>query len=84
MADTMEVLINNVHDSGYTSPEHYGGITTGDTTDWTYGIFGMPSFTFELPPKTGAGGGFILPESQIIPTCQENLPAALYLIEWSR
>jgi len=83
MADVMETLINNVHNAGYTSPEIYGYLTSGDTTDWTYGMFRIPSFTIELRPKTYSGGGFELPENQIIPTCEENLPAALYLIGWN-
>ena len=83
MADVMETLINNVHNAGYTSPEIYGYLTSGDTTDWTYGIFRIPSITIELRPKTSFEGGFVLPENQIIPTCEENLPAALYLIAWN-
>jgi chitodextrinase len=83
MADVMETLINNVHNAGYTSPEIYGYITSGDTTDWTYGMFRIPSITIELRPKTSSEGGFILPEDQIIPACEENLPAALYLIKWN-
>jgi hypothetical protein len=83
MADVMETLINKVHNAGYTSPEIYGYITSGDTTDWTYGIFRIPSITIELRPKTYSEGGYELPENQIIPTCEENLPAALYLIGWN-
>jgi PKD repeat protein len=37
---------------------------------------------FELRPKNLAEGGFVLPPSQIIPTWEENKPAALYLIEY--
>ncbi len=84
MADVMETLINNIHNAGYTSPEIYGYLTSGDTTDWTYGIFRIPSYTIELRPKSSSEGGFVLPEDQIIPTCEENLPAALYLIGWNQ
>jgi hypothetical protein len=76
-------MMNAVHNAGYTS-EPYPYLTNGDTTDWTYGIFRMPSITIELRPTGTTGtGGFELPASDIIPTCEENLPAALYLIAWN-
>src|SRR5205814_289979 len=55
--------------------------TAGDTTDWTYGTYGIPSFTIELRPQTVQEGGFILPANQIGPTFEENRAAAFYLIE---
>ena len=58
----MQALIHGVHGVVYTpqqSSELYP--TAGDTTDWTYGIYGMPSFTIELRPGTLQEGGFILP-----------------------
>jgi carboxypeptidase T len=54
--------------------------TAGDTTDWCYGTYGIPSFTIELRPKTAEQGGFILPADQIDPTYQENRAAAFHLI----
>ena len=54
--------------------------TAGDTTDWTYGIYGVPSLTIELRPRSYAEGGFILPPSQIQPTWEENKLAALEFI----
>ena len=53
---------------------------SGDTGDWPYGVLGIYSFGAELRPETEAQGGFVLPENQILPTCEENLPAAHYLI----
>jgi carboxypeptidase T len=55
--------------------------TAGDTTDWTYGIYGIPSFTIELRPTSHEEGGFILPASQIVPTWEENRPAAFHFIQ---
>ena len=55
--------------------------TAGDTTDWAYGEYGIPSFTIELRPEKIEQGGFILPATQIIPTYEENRAAAFYLIE---
>ena len=77
LADDMQRLIAGVHGKTYTaqqSSQLYP--TAGDTTDWTYGVYGIPSFTIELRPRTAMEGGFILPASQIQPTFEENEPAA--------
>jgi carboxypeptidase T len=82
LAADMQALIQEVHGVVYTpqqSSELYP--TAGDTTDWTYGIYGMPSFTIELRPRTHQEGGFVLPASQIQPTWEENRPAAFRFIE---
>ena len=82
LATEMQALIRGVHGVVYTpqqSSELYP--TAGDTTDWTYGIYGIPSFTIELRPRTFEEGGFILPASQIQPTWEENRPAAFRFIE---
>ena len=55
--------------------------TAGDTTDWTYGVYGIPSFTIELRPRSHTEGGFILPASQIQPTFEENEAAAVRFID---
>jgi chitodextrinase len=83
MADIMRDLMNDVHGADYTS-EPFLYPCSGDTTDWTYGNFRIPSFTIELRPTRISGdGGFNLPLEEILPTCEENLPAALYLIGWN-
>lgn len=58
-------------------------ITNGDTTDWALGVYGIPAFTIELPPMDQLHGGFFNAEEDIPSIFQENLPPALYLIEWS-
>lgn len=81
LANDMQRIIRGVHGETYTveqSSQLYP--TAGDTTDWTYGEYGVPSFTIELRPQTQAEGGFILPASQIQPTWEENRPAALRFI----
>ena len=81
LAEDMERLIRDVHGETYTaqqSSQLY--LTAGDTTDWTYGVYDVPSFTIELRPTSALEGGFILPASQIEPTWQENRPAALEFI----
>jgi len=82
LAKRMQKLIRDVHDASYT-PEQSSQLypTVGDTTDWTYGIYQIPSFTIELRPHTQAEGGFILPPEQIQPTWEENQPAALEFIQ---
>lgn len=82
LAGRMQELIQEVHGEFYT-PQQSSDLypTAGDTTDWTYGIYGMPSYTIELRPSSIDEGGFILPPEQIQPTFEENLPAALAFIE---
>jgi murein tripeptide amidase MpaA len=50
---------------------------SGSDVDWYYAEQGIWSFTTEL-----RGNDFVLPPDQIIPTCEENFAAALYLAEW--
>jgi carboxypeptidase T len=77
LADDMQRLIARVHGETYTaqqSSQLYP--TAGDTTDWTYGEYDVPSFTVELRPASVLAGGFILPSDQIQPCWEENRPAA--------
>jgi len=84
LAKTMADRILSVHGKSYTpqqSSDLY--LASGDATDWLYGETGVPSFTIELRP-TSAFPGFELPESEIQLTFEENLPAALFLIQWTQ
>lgn len=58
-------------------------ITNGDTTDYTWEVSKnkVAPLTVELRPTSAADGGFILPESQIEPTWNENKPALLGLLK---
>ena len=81
LAETMERLIRGVHGETYTAQQASQLYpTAGDTTDWTYGEFDVPSFTVELRPATALEGGFLLPADQIQPCWEENRPAALEFI----
>jgi carboxypeptidase T len=81
LADTMERLIRGVHGETYTAQQASQLYpTAGDTADWTYGEFDVPSFTIELRPASAMDGGFILPADQIQPCWEENRPAALEFI----
>lgn len=51
-------------------------LTSGDTTDWSYGALGITSFTIELSPTRT----FYLPGNQIQGVIDDNLPPLLYFI----
>jgi len=93
LAKEMVNQIRNVHGVSYTSgqgstiPGLYK--TTGDLTDWAYQTKQIPAFTIELRPDSDwydpwelLGWGFVLSSDQVLPTCEENWPAALYLARW--
>lgn len=50
----------------------------GTMSDWVYGATGALSYTVELRPRANRGG-FVLPPSEIKPTCDEALAAVLAL-----
>lgn len=83
LAVAMANRIRDVHGENYT-PEQASDLylASGDTGDWVLGVLGVPGFTIELRPRSSVPG-FELPESQIQPTFEENLPAALFLMEWA-
>ena len=58
-------------------------ITSGDTTDWSFGEHKIISFTFELYPASIWDGGFYPPASVIEGVSKNNIPPALYLIEYA-
>ena len=58
-------------------------IASGDTTDWSYGVHGIFSFTFELDPARSFGRKGFYPGDIIDQTFQKNLKPLLYLIERS-
>ncbi len=61
-------------------------IASGDTTDWSYGVHKIISFTFELDPAGGGfggGGGFYPGAGVIDPVFQKNIEPMLYLLEYA-
>ena len=83
LAVAMADRIRSVHNQSYTpqqASELY--LASGDTVDWLYDLFAVPGYTIELRPRSSFPG-FELPENQIQPTFEENLPAALFLIDWA-
>jgi murein tripeptide amidase MpaA len=84
IGSNMSLLMEQVNGRLYEAKRAGAGfyLTNGDTTDWSFGEYGIPSYTIELPPNSRITGGFFNHESDIQPIFFENLPAALYLIEW--
>ncbi len=83
IVETMAQLMQGVHGQTYQAcqislgcPYPAGGVST----DWVYSETAGLSILVELRPATGTPG-FVLPTEQIQPTFEENLPAALYLLE---
>ena len=81
MSQRMQTVNGRYYSFGQGSGSLY--TTNGDTTDWSFGIYGIPSFTLELPPSSSQLGEFFNAEEDIQPIFQENLQAALYLIDWA-
>jgi len=84
IGDMMSRLMEPVNGRYYEAARAGDGfyLTNGDTTDWSFGVYGIPSYTIELPPTSSINGEFFNHESDIQPIFDENLPAALYLIDW--
>ncbi|MEW5901085.1 MAG: M14 family metallopeptidase [Acidobacteriota bacterium] len=81
MSERMQPANGRVYGFGRAGSLLY--VTNGDLTDWAFGVSGIPAYTIELPPVDQLGGGFFNAEQDIVPIFNENLPAALYLIDWS-
>ncbi len=82
LARTMSGLMAAVRGTVYAYGRSASGIgytSNGDTTDWTFGTTGIPSFTIELPPADVDEGGFFNDEAEIDGIFRENLPAMLFL-----
>jgi carboxypeptidase T len=83
LAVVMAHKIRSVHGVNYTpGPASSLYLSSGDTIDWLYHLFSVPAYTIEVRPESSSPG-FELPEDQIQGTFEENLPAALMLIDWA-
>jgi|GEM_PF-1705286 murein tripeptide amidase MpaA len=58
-------------------------LASGTMPDWSYDGLGALGYTFELRPNSSSGGGFELPESQILDACAENYNGAMEMIIWA-
>lgn len=58
-------------------------VASGGSIDWLYSERAVAAFAIELRGDQLAGTGFLLPESEILPTCEENYDAMRALMsEW--
>ena len=81
MAALIQAVNGRTYAYGESSQELY--LTNGELTDWAYAATGIPAYTIELPPTDEIHGGFFNAEADIASIFGENLPAMLYLIDWS-
>jgi len=81
MSKKIAEVYGNEYDFGQAGLSLY--LTNGDTTDWALGVYGIPAFTIELPPIDRLYGGFFNAEEDIQKVFNENLPSALFLINWA-
>ncbi|MFH0980451.1 MAG: M14 family metallopeptidase [Planctomycetota bacterium] len=83
LGSEMHTLIQGVHGKNYTPSPICLGLydANGCSTDWVYGDQNRFGFSIEL--RDIGEFGFVLPPEQILPTCEENLPAILRLTEWA-
>lgn len=81
MSQRMLPVNGRYYDYGQAANSLY--TTNGDTTDWSFGMYGIPSYTIELPPDSAWRGEFFNSEEEILFIFNENLQAALYLIDWT-
>ncbi|MGD2108724.1 MAG: M14 family metallopeptidase [Phycisphaerae bacterium] len=83
IADRYASTVKSVHGMTYVpGPTNYAIYPiNGDLTDYAYGALGILAYTPELRPASSQLGGFLLPEEQILPNNEENLPIALWLMD---
>ncbi len=76
-------LVYNTHGQTYVAGQGSYTIypTNGDSDDYAYGAHGTLSFCPEMRPNDSSLGGFELPEDQILANNEENLAAALWLMD---
>ena len=86
IGERMRDLIEGVHGHSYCVGQPIDCVNynaAGDIADWAYAEYGVLAYTIELRPA-GEPPGFELPDSEIVPTFEENLPAALFAIGLTR
>jgi murein tripeptide amidase MpaA len=84
LGQTMSHQIEDVYGLYYEPGTIYSTIypVSGGAKDWIYGERDIIGFGWEL--RDTGQFGFLLPPTQIIPTCEENLQAAMTLASWAR
>lgn len=85
LTDHMAGLIASVNGRIYAAGRSAGMmyLVNGDTADWAYAATGMAALCLELPPVETYEGAFFNAEEEIAGIFAENLPAMLYLVDWT-
>lgn len=78
VADREIALLATIH--GHTYGESIWYTSSGETTDYLWGVLRTAAFTTEMRPTCCGLSGFSPPVTEIVPNAEENLPAALALI----
>jgi hypothetical protein len=81
MAGLMAAVNGRIYDTGRSGGLLY--LVNGDTADWAYAATGMAALCIELPPVETYEGAFFNAEEDIAGIFAENLPAMLYLVDWT-
>jgi len=88
VGSAMQSLINGVHGMDFAMGPVNTAIypVSGGSVDWTYAQLDLLSYSFEMRPLTSGQGGFELPVDQIIPACEELVPAMIHVLrsDWVR
>lgn len=79
MSESILGVHGRYYEPGPTATTIY--MVSGDSGDWSYGMHGVFAMGYEL--RDTGQSGFLLPASQIIPTCEEILPSMLFLADWT-
>jgi len=85
LATTMSDLMRGVNNRYYQPRQSSVGLytTNGSFIDFAYGCYNIPAFCIEMRPESVLLGGFIISEDEVLNAFWENLPAALFLIDWA-
>ena len=85
LASTMSELMRGVNNRYYRPGQASTGLytTNGTFQDFAYATYNIPTFCIEMRPESVLLGGFIISEDEILDAFWENLPAALFLIDWA-
>lgn len=77
----MQEAVQAAHGQIYQAGPIYTTIypASGGSVDWTYGSAGVTSLTIEV--RDTGSYGFVMPASEIVPNAQENMAAALAMME---
>jgi carboxypeptidase T len=86
LVNAMANAMRPVHNQTFV-PGSWGvalGYTGAGVTDDTFhAVYGVPTLTLEVRPRTAAEGGFVVPGTTILPTQQEHIEGAFVFLDWA-